>query len=87
MMPRDLSFEGHRRLVRRCQYRPIAHIAAEAAVSRQCLSKWVARWREHGNEDHPGSGKEGDRGRGRLVLVGLGVGQPCQCGRCPALGE
>lgn len=45
-----LSFEGRRRLVRRCQHRPIAHVAAEAAVSRQCLSKWVARWREHGDE-------------------------------------
>ena len=44
-----LSFEGRRRLVRRCQHRPIAHVAAEAAVSRQCLSKWVARWREHGD--------------------------------------
>ncbi|KNX36264.1 IS481 family transposase [Luteipulveratus halotolerans] len=45
-----LSFEGRRRLVRRCQHRPIAHVAAEAAVSRQCLSKWYARWREHGDE-------------------------------------
>lgn len=36
-----LSFEGRRRLVRRCQRRPIAHVAAEAAVS---------RWREHGDE-------------------------------------
>ncbi len=23
--------------------RPIAHVAAEAGISRQCLSKWVAR--------------------------------------------
>jgi len=30
--------------------RPIAHVAAEAAISRQCLSKWVARYREHGEE-------------------------------------
>ena len=30
--------------------RPIAHVAAEAGISRQCLSKWVARWREHGEE-------------------------------------
>jgi transposase InsO family protein len=34
--------------VRRCQHRPIAHVAAEASVSRQCLGKWVARYREHG---------------------------------------
>lgn len=45
-----LSFEGRRRLVARCLYRPIAHVAAEAAVSRQCLGKWYARWREHGDE-------------------------------------
>ena len=45
-----LSVEGRRRLVRRCQHRPIAHVAAEAAVSRQCLSKWYARWKEHGDE-------------------------------------
>ena len=32
----------------RCQHRPIAHVAAEAGVSRQCLGKWVARYREHG---------------------------------------
>lgn len=44
-----LSFEGRRRLVRRCQHRPIAHVAAEAAVSRRCLSKWFARWRAHGD--------------------------------------
>lgn len=44
------SFEGRRRLVHRCQYRPIAHVAAEAAMSRQCLSKWVARWRKYGDQ-------------------------------------
>lgn len=43
-----LTPEGRLRLVRRCQHRPIAHVAAEAGVSRQCLGKWVARWREHG---------------------------------------
>ena len=43
-----LTPEGRLRLVRRCQHRPIAHIAAEAGVSRQCLGKWVARYREHG---------------------------------------
>ena len=45
-----LSFEGRRRLVRRCQHRPIAHVAAEAGVSRQCLSKWVHRWRLLGDD-------------------------------------
>lgn len=43
-----LTPEGRLRLVLRTQNRPIAHIAAEAGVSRQCLGKWVARYREHG---------------------------------------
>jgi len=34
--------------VRRCEQRPIAHVAAEAGLSRQCLSKWKARFDEHG---------------------------------------
>ena len=46
-----LTPEGRLRLVLRCQHRPIAHIAAEAGVSRQCLAKWVARYREHGEAD------------------------------------
>ncbi|WP_448333680.1 helix-turn-helix domain-containing protein [Streptomyces sp. DSM 41534] len=28
--------------------RPIAHVAAEAEVSRRCLAKWYARRRAHG---------------------------------------
>ncbi|WP_329073373.1 IS481 family transposase [Amycolatopsis sp. NBC_01480] len=43
-----LSLEGRRRLVARCQARPIAHVAAEMGISRQCASKWVNRWRRHG---------------------------------------
>ncbi|MEV7239435.1 leucine zipper domain-containing protein [Streptomyces sp. NPDC051020] len=43
-----LSMEGCRRLVRRCQTRPIAHVAAEMGISRACASKWVNRWRRHG---------------------------------------
>ena len=43
-----LTPEGRLRLVERCQHRPIAHIAAEAGVSRQCLSKWVQRYRLEG---------------------------------------
>jgi hypothetical protein len=39
-----LTPAGRLRLVRRCQYRPIAHVAAEAGGSRQCLSKWKARY-------------------------------------------
>lgn len=39
-----LTPTGCLRLVARCQVRPIAHVAAEAAVSRQCLSKWKARF-------------------------------------------
>ena len=38
-----LTPQGRLRLVLRCQHCPIAHIAAEAGVSHQCLGKWVAR--------------------------------------------
>jgi transposase len=50
-----LTVEGRLRLVRRCQDRPIAHVAAETHLSRQCLSKWVHRYRQHceaGLADH-----------------------------------
>jgi transposase len=43
-----LSIEGRRRLVERCQSRPIAHVAAEMGISRACASKWVNRYRRHG---------------------------------------
>lgn len=43
-----LSVEGRRRLIDRCQHRPIAHIAAEMGISRQCASKWVGRYRRYG---------------------------------------
>lgn len=44
-----LSVEGRRRLVERCQTRPIAHVAAEMGISRQCASKWVNRHRRFGD--------------------------------------
>jgi transposase len=34
--------------VARCQTRPIAHVAAEMGISRQCASKWGNRYRRHG---------------------------------------
>lgn len=43
-----LTIEGRRRLVQRCQSRPIAHAAAEMGISRQCASKWVNRFRRYG---------------------------------------
>ena len=43
-----LSPEGRRRLIGRCKTRPIAHVAAEMGISRACTSKWVNRWRQHG---------------------------------------
>ncbi|GAA3432274.1 IS481 family transposase [Kutzneria kofuensis] len=43
-----LSVEGRRRLVQRCRTRPIAHVAAEMGISRQCASKWVNRYRRFG---------------------------------------
>lgn len=39
-----LTPAGRLRLIARCADRPIAHVAAEAGVSRQCLSKWKARY-------------------------------------------
>jgi len=43
-----LTPEGRRRLVDRCRTRPIAHVAAEMGVSRATASKWVNRYRRHG---------------------------------------
>jgi transposase-like protein len=43
-----LSVEGRRRLVARCEHRPIVHVAAEMGISRQCASKWVHRYRQFG---------------------------------------
>lgn len=43
-----LSVEERRRLVGRCQTRPISHVAAEMGISRACVSKWVRRYREFG---------------------------------------
>ncbi|CAM5650105.1 IS481 family transposase ISNfa1 [Streptomyces purpurascens] len=34
--------------MQRCQNRPIAHVAAEMGISRACASKWVNRYRQHG---------------------------------------
>ncbi len=43
-----LTPAGRLRLIQRCQSRPIAHVAAEAGVSRACLSKWVHRYQRLG---------------------------------------
>lgn len=51
-----LTPEGRRRLCERVDAgRPIAHVAAEAGISRRCLSKWYGRWKQLGDaglEDH-----------------------------------
>jgi transposase len=44
MSSAPLNPAGRLRLIDRCATRPIAHVAAEAGVSRQCLSKWNARY-------------------------------------------
>lgn len=44
-----LSVEGRRRLVERCQTRPISHVATEMGISRACASKWVRRYQEFGD--------------------------------------
>src|SRR5690554_5917022 len=43
-----LTPAGRLRLIQRCKDRPIAHVAAEAGVSRACLSKWKARYEAEG---------------------------------------
>ncbi|WP_330359946.1 helix-turn-helix domain-containing protein [Mycobacteroides abscessus] len=44
---------GRRRLCERVDSgRPIAHVAAEAGISRRCLAKWYARWRDDGADGH-----------------------------------
>ena len=46
-----LTPEGRRRLCERIDAgRPIAHVAAEAGISRQVLSKWYGRWCDEGEE-------------------------------------
>ncbi len=40
-----LSIEGRRRLVQRCQSRPIAYVVAGMGISRRCASKWVNHFR------------------------------------------
>lgn len=46
-----LTPEGRRRLCERVDGgRPIAHVAAEAGISRRCLAKWYARWQAHGED-------------------------------------
>jgi transposase-like protein len=43
-----LTPAGRRRLVERSQHRPVAHVAAEAGVARQTVTKWVHRYQELG---------------------------------------
>ena len=43
-----LTPEGRYRLIERCAHRPIAHVAAEAGISRACLSKWKTRFEREG---------------------------------------
>lgn len=45
-----LTLEGRRRLIERCQTRPISHVAAEMGISRATASKWVNRHRAFGDE-------------------------------------
>ncbi len=45
-----LTPAGRRRLCERVDAgRPVAHVAAEAGISRRCLAKWHARWAEAGS--------------------------------------
>jgi transposase InsO family protein len=44
-----LTIEGRHRLINRCKTRPVAHVAAEMGISRQCASTWVNRHRQFGD--------------------------------------
>jgi transposase InsO family protein len=61
-----LTPEGRRRLCLRVDSgRPIAHVAAEASVSRRCLAKWYARWQAEGDTglaDRPSRPRSSPRG-------------------------
>lgn len=50
-----LTPEGRRRLVVHVteDERPIAHVAAEAGIARQTLSKWLDRYRDQGEQGLP----------------------------------
>lgn len=43
-----LTPAGRLRLIQRCATRPLAHVAAEAGVSRACLTKWKRRYQAEG---------------------------------------
>jgi len=47
-----LTFHGRRTLVQRVreQGRPVAHVAKEMGISRQCAYRWVARFDVHGED-------------------------------------
>lgn len=45
-----LTAAGRLRLIERCRHRPLAHVAAEAGVSRACLTKWKTRFAAEGEE-------------------------------------
>ncbi|OWA00293.1 hypothetical protein B9W62_39125 [Streptomyces sp. CS113] len=52
--------------------RPIAHVAAEAGVSRRCLGKWYARWTAHSEEprSRPAPPARGRRAAPGVLLLG-----------------
>ena len=55
-----LTFHGRRTLVQRVRAhgRPVAHVAQEMGVSRQCAHRWVARFDVHGEAGlHDGSSR------------------------------
>jgi transposase len=70
-----LSLEGRRRLVERCDTRPIAHVAAEMGISRACASKWVNRYRrdgEFGLVDRSSTPRHQPTATGAMVVVKIG---------------
>ena len=76
-----LTPAGRLRLVQRCQSRPIAHVAAEAGISRQCLSKWKARFDELGEAGLADRSSVPHRSPGELDELAWCVSKGCAASR------
>jgi transposase-like protein len=71
-----LSIEGRKRLIERCKTRPIAHVAAQMGISRACASKWVDRWRRHGDaglRDRPSTPHQSPNATSAWVIEQIGT--------------
>jgi len=84
-----LTPEGRRRLCERIDAgRPIAHVAAEAGISRQVLSKWYGRWIDEGEEGLQDKSSRPDHSptATRAEVIRAAEGLRC-CPTCNGLGD